>query len=298
MEFTVAAASGESVTVQSENWMMALGKAMAFFQMDASNMVRWVCTPGAHGHVRIDDPVTGHSWMVAPVEPVVKVVANSPTDPTDEDMVCAEDPIDAVDDPMDAPPPPPPPLAMPSRSQLRPATPVPVQREAVDQVVFSTESLAERLFELSMDISGAEPAEAARRSLAVILEFVPCEAASIARASVAEFGLVYIAATGPVADQIIGCTVPFGQGLVGLCYEAGIPVQVSPVANDQRHHRAFDDEFGFRTRDVLCVPVSDHDNTYGVVQLINPIGSFDARHVEAAQTIARTLAAALAESVG
>lgn len=342
MEFLISAASGESVTVHSDNWMMAMGKAMAFFEMDGSKMVRWVCTPGPGGSVHVEDEAAAASWHVRPLEMVVKVVAVTPHRETvAPESARRSSTLPLPDDDLA----PPPMLTMPLRSSIAPPEPPPpppepelppepeapleasvaesaawepgaadeaedvaaaatepfragAKRQATEPGVFSTESLAERLFDLSMDISGLEPSEACQQALEVILEFVPCEGGAVARGTVSD--LVFVAASGVQSRQIVGKTVPYGQGFVGISYGAMMPVRIHDVANDERHYKELDDELGFQTRQVLCVPVMNDEGLFGVVQLLNPHdpeAGFDDEHVEVAQTIARTLATALQEQM-
>lgn len=308
MEFTISATGGESVTVQSDNWMMALGKAISFFNLDPTLMGRWVITPGLSGVVHVEDPVIGKAWTVKPVG-VLKVVAIEPTSlpPLDEDELDSPRTEDSGDDATIGEPPPL--LTMPMRSQLAPPPPEPVHEPAItaepagirrrntDMVVFSADNLAERLFDLSMELAGAPAETACEMALLLSCEMVPCEASSVARGSAADFHLTIAAATGPVADQLIGRKVPFGEGIVGLCFDARIPVQINDAQNDERHNTDFDQETGFITRDVLCVPVIGEDETvYGVIQLINPEVGIAPEHVDALVQIARTLASALARA--
>lgn len=316
VEFMVTASTGESVKVQSDNWMMAMGKAMNFFALDATSMGRWVITPGPKGEVSIEDPVRKASWTVRPLDMVVRVVAVRPTTEVpldDDDIPVRREPTGEID-PADLPPPP---LAMPTKSQLEaPAMPAPtplldddeewdpiaqvarpkVRRHETSGEVFSSESVAERLFDLSMDIAGAPPEEACQRALELALEFVPCEAGSVLKGTVADFELTIVAATGPIADQLRGRKIAYGTGLVGLCYDANTALQVNDAHKDARHLAEFDETYGFRTRDVLCVPVSNADGIFGVIQLINPSAPFAEEQVIAVQTIAQTLASALSEA--
>lgn len=155
--------------------------------------------------------------------------------------------------------------------------------------------LAERLFDVSMDIAGAEDANAACSvALEIALGLVPCEAGSVLRGGLNEANLRFVAVSGPAADQLLGRAVPFGQGIVGACFDLGITIQVNDVTRDERHLGEIDAETGFRTRSVLCVPVRTVDQFFGCVQLLNPPGRFLPWHVEVAETVARSLAAALA----
>lgn len=295
MEFTITAASGESVSVHSDNWMAALGKAMPFFQMDATSMVRWVITPGAEGAVSVEDPVAKKSWHIKPKQMAVKIVALGPAREAVADAeewkprVEEEEPVHAAPPPM---------LTMPMKSSLAPPPlPEPIPEptfKAISRKTTDNESVTERLFDLSMDIAGAEPVEACNRALDLLQDFIPCEASSIARGSMHDFHLTIVAARGPVADKIVGQVVPFGSGYVGLCFDARIPVQVNGAEQDERHHPDIDAETGFVTHACTCVPIIQGDEIYGVIQLLNPGSPFITEDIEVASQVARTLAEAFA----
>lgn len=160
------------------------------------------------------------------------------------------------------------------------------------------ESLAERLFEASMDFIGAERDEACQIALELVNEFVSCQASSIALGTLNDRELTFVAATGPVADQIQGSKQPFGKGLVGMCFDLRSTLVVTDVKQSAHHDGAFDQQTGFDTHAALCVPILDDEGlAYGVIQLLNPTGQpFFDEDEEAVETIARALAGALAFS--
>jgi hypothetical protein len=305
----ITAASGEAVTVESENWMIAMGKAMAFFDMDAAQMVRWVCTAGPAGQVLVEDPVARRAWTVRPLDMVLKIVAlgasagveHEATDPPDDSYEYDPGALPPPTLRMPArsnlaPPPMPAPIAETERPEPEPEPRPAVTRSPTSSDVFSPESLAERLFDLSTDIAGADAKLACQLALDLIEDFVPCEAGSVARSTSTGFELTFVAARGPLAASLLGRTLPFGSGFVGLCFEAGIPVQADAAGGDKRHLGRFDAEFGFVTRETLCVPVTRDGQVLAVVQLINPLRPFEPYQVEAVVTVARTLAENLSDS--
>ncbi len=176
---------------------------------------------------------------------------------------------------------------MPMRSMLQPD---PAVRRATTA---DAESVVERLFDLSMDIAGAEPGDAAEHALSVVLEFVDCEAAVIFRGSPNDFEFKLLAASGAYAE-LVGRTVGVLLGLAGACLDAGGPIQVPDAAADPRHYAAFDVELGFASQETLCVAVACDDDVFGVIQVANPKSPLTDDEVEIVQTIGRTLAAALA----
>lgn len=273
MQFTITSAGGEAVKVEATNWMMAMGKAMAFLEVDPGALGRWIVTPSPSGDVRIEDPTTGHDWTVSPVPDTVKVVAVGP-EQVDYESVHPEERTPAG---------PPPRLQMPATPSFAPPR----------EPLFSKDELAEQLFDLSEQLVGELPKEACRRALKLVLDFVPAEAASILKGGINDLELTFVAVEGPVADALIGQKVPFGQGLVGLCFDTRVPIQLTDAADDQHHLARFDEATGFTTRSMLCVPIANADGIFGVIQILNPVSPLDESDVETVRTIGATLASAL-----
>jgi len=188
---------------------------------------------------------------------------------------------------------------MPVSSSLRPVD-ADVDVDDDEDEDEEVETLAERLFELSMDLAAAEPDDACQMALELVHEFVHTEAASVARGTINDPALTFVAATGPVGQSILGRTVPFGSGLVGLAFDVGGTLLVNDAGSDSRHLADLDRETGFHTMAALCVPIVTSDNrSFGVIQLLNPPSrKFSQDDVEVVETIARTLATNLAAAMG
>ncbi len=290
MQFTITAQNGDSVRVSAQNWMLAMGKALPFFSLNLEDAGRVICSPGSDGGVFVEAPGVDRTWMIREIAPALKIVATSPVAMAEE--VASMVPEAPSVSKGDAPAVPPPSLMMPVTSTL--------QKDDPDEEDDEEETLGERLFDLSMDIAGAQPDDACQLSLELLLDFVPAEAASVARGSLNDPHLTFVAATGPVAEDIIGRNVPFGEGLVGLAFDMAGTLVVADVTADGRHMVSLDQDTGFSTMSSLCVPILDSEGSaFGVIQLLNPQGhEFSSEHIEAAETVARTLGMALAAHFG
>ena len=300
MQFTITAQNGDSVRIAAQNWMLAMGKAMPFFAIDLVQAGKIVCSPGGDGGVFVEAIWVDKTWMIREIAPALKIVASAPT-VAEQEAPEEEQEVEAESVSEDGPVAPPPSLMMPVTSTLHIDAPAaPEVEDDEDEEEDEEETLAERLFDLSMDIAGAEPDQACELALALLLEFVPAEAASVARGSLNDPHLTFVAASGPVADRIIGKHVPFGEGLVGLAFDMAGTLVVNDVTDDGRHMVSLDDETGFSTLATLCVPILDaEESAFGVIQLLNPKGhEFSPEHIEAAETVARTLGTALAAHFG
>lgn len=62
-------------------------------------------------------------------------------------------------------------------------------------------------------------------------------------------------ATGSRGEKVAGIAVPFGQGIIGHVVATGQAIRLDDVRNDVRHYQAVDQQSGFVTRSILCVPL-------------------------------------------
>lgn len=304
LDFTITAQNGDAVKMAAPNWFLAVGKALPFFKVDLDTAGAIHCEPEGPGKWTLSAPAIGRRFIVRVVKPrkitVVAVGSSGATavpptepEPLDEDLL--------------SPPPlpgPPPSLVMPSASIQKVLPPEPVPPPSAEppeeEDDDDEESLAERLFDLSADLSGAEPDRACQIALDLVLDFVDAEAGSVARGSINDPALTFVAATGPVRHEILGRQIPFGQGLVGLAFDVGGTLLVNDADSDSRHLHEVDRETGFHTMAALTVPIrTDEGRSYGVIQVLNQSGrGFGASDVEVVETVAYTLATALAAVLG
>lgn len=59
--------SGESVRVEGDNWLVALGASLEFFGLDPSGLSRLAIDMKPGGDVRVKDPLTGRAFVLSPV---------------------------------------------------------------------------------------------------------------------------------------------------------------------------------------------------------------------------------------
>ncbi|MFT5458529.1 MAG: hypothetical protein ACI9K2_005034 [Myxococcota bacterium] len=289
MEYTIQSTDGETVRIDAANWMMALGKAVAFLGIDLDH-AELTCRPDLDGAMRIGQAGVDREWLVRRHQPRLRVRPVGPNEDTTSDTWESDEPTQQGDDL--------PSLGVPQPQLAGPDVPMPTLTLDDELTDAETEevSLAERLFDLSFDIAEAEPDEACRLALDLVQEYVRAQAGSILRGSLNDEAMRFVAVDGPVADQLIGRSVPFGQGLIGQAFDMRATLVATDARHDRRHLDRIDQETGFVTRVALCVPVhSPEQGSLGVIQLINPPGdTFSEIHIEVVETVARTLVGALA----
>ena len=80
-----------------------------------------------------------------------------------------------------------------------------------------------------------------------------------------------------VAHGVETIRIPIGQGLVGACIRDDQILLVNDAANEPRLLRRIDQSSGYRTEQVLCVPLRSEGRVIGALQLLNkPEGFTDA----------------------
>lgn len=270
MEFTITALDGDSVKVESENWLTAMGKALSFFDIDITRLERITCSVGEDGSVLVEDGE--RSWMVRPhdTDILVKVTDKSPRETwTPRQSVVSVTPeADLGAD--------------------RPAVQMPESSLKRDE----PRTLAEHLFELTTGLHELTAGEVADRALEAIHAFVRPDGSCVVRGTLDDPTLEVVAARGPHAERWIGRRIGFGEGLVGMAYDMRETLAVPDVTPDTPHVDLVD----AGALSVLCVPLLDDEGgPCGVVQLVNPADRpFTDANTGVAEVVARTLATALA----
>lgn len=75
--------------------------------------------------------------------------------------------------------------------------------------------------------------------------------------------------TGVKAEELKGMVVNPGEGITGWAAMEGKPIIVNDVANDPRFAGKFDNESGFVTRSIICVPLMIDGRNIGIIEVVN-----------------------------
>jgi len=97
--------------------------------------------------------------------------------------------------------------------------------------------------------------ELLRRIMNYACELLAVEAASIWLIDHKQNDLVLHIAGGKDQDRVESLRVPRGQGIIGYVIETGETVVVNDVQRDHRFYKRLDQQSGFQTRTILCVPL-------------------------------------------
>ncbi|MFC1997374.1 GAF domain-containing protein, partial [Chloroflexota bacterium] len=101
------------------------------------------------------------------------------------------------------------------------------------------------------------------------MEILNCEAGTLFIVDEDTNELVFEVVAGPVADELTGRRLPPGTGHVGRAAQAGRAAIVNEVRTTVEWNRDSDQETGFKTQDLLLVPIIVNDRVVGVVEVIN-----------------------------
>ena len=101
------------------------------------------------------------------------------------------------------------------------------------------------------------------------VDILNCEAGSLLLVDEETGELVFEVATGPVGRDLVGKRLPPGTGLVGKAVDIRQPIIVNDVRRSKEWFEKTDQDTGFRTNDLLVVPMIIKDQVTGVIEVIN-----------------------------
>ena len=143
--------------------------------------------------------------------------------------------------------------------------------------------------------------EAATKVLELANRHVSAEAASVFYSDMnsALKDMVIVAASGPIGSKIVGVRVPVGNGIVGFCVSNGVKMALNSVENNPQFYGRLDEQFGFSTTNILCVPILHEDRTFGAIEMINKKsgGEWAANDSNVLESLGRILGRALETTI-
>ena len=131
-----------------------------------------------------------------------------------------------------------------------------------------------RVLELQREeFSDTQALDALKRYVSVTRIALAAEDASILAVSDKPSELVFIHAEGAAdAADLIWRRVPAEQSLAGWVVHKQRAEIVNSPLTDERVNRDVDTEVGFRTRNILAVPVTWREQVFGVIEFLNKTG--------------------------
>jgi signal transduction histidine kinase len=134
-----------------------------------------------------------------------------------------------------------------------------------------------------------------RNAMTSIQRFMDAEASSIFEIDSGTGELFFRVALGSAADKARDVRLKPGEGIAGWVARTGLPLIIPDVRTDRRFTQSVDDQTGFRTRSILCVPLIYKERLNGVLEVLNKRGGkgFDEEDLELLKILANQVATAL-----
>lgn len=117
-------------------------------------------------------------------------------------------------------------------------------------------------FSTSLDIS-----ETLNHAVLEIMDYLDAEAASIFLLNDKSSGLTCKASSGPI--DITGLTIDSDQGIVGKAIKENTVQMIRDTSSIHEFTGHVDNITGFKTRSILCAPLSIKDNPIGAIEILN-----------------------------
>ena len=100
-------------------------------------------------------------------------------------------------------------------------------------------------------------------------EFMVAEASSVYELDEDKKELSIRLARGEKKEPIKGVKIAVGDGIAGWVVKTGQPMVIHDVSKEKRFDYKFDKLTGFKTRSVICVPLTLRDKHIGALQVLN-----------------------------
>jgi GAF domain-containing protein len=137
--------------------------------------------------------------------------------------------------------------------------------------------------------SSLEPREVYRLVVQKLNEYFRVGAGSLLLKDEATDDLVFVMTLENTVEHLHGKRLPPGVGIVGHVAQTQETYISNHVQTDPLHYHRIDEQLGFKSETILCVPMVVKGSTIGVIELINKLdGAFteeDGRRLEAAADI-------------
>ena len=102
-----------------------------------------------------------------------------------------------------------------------------------------------------------------------VTELLECEASSLFLIDPTGEQLILSVVTGPVSGEIKELRMNIGEGIAGWVAKNRKSLIVNDAKHDPRFFPAVDKATGFQTRSILAVPLMDHEQIVGVLEILN-----------------------------
>ena len=155
------------------------------------------------------------------------------------------------------------------------------------------DEILEQLARLGTELGASLKPEGLDELLAAVTELgrrsFGAAACSVARLDEAADQLVFIAAAGAGAENVIGLRMPSGEGIAGWAVGSGQPIAIEEVGNDPHFQQDVAGQTGYIPRSIIALPLSGKDRVFGVMEVLDPTAATQER-MEALEMFGRLAA--------
>ncbi|MDH5300100.1 MAG: GAF domain-containing protein [Gammaproteobacteria bacterium] len=121
----------------------------------------------------------------------------------------------------------------------------------------------------TMIMSSLEEDTVRQNAIEATRTLINCDATSLLLVNETTGGLYFDVAIGDQGERVKTIELAKGQGIAGWVAEHREPVIIQDAQNDTRLFRQADSSSGFKTRNMLCVPIMVRSKLIGVLQALN-----------------------------
>lgn len=104
------------------------------------------------------------------------------------------------------------------------------------------------------------------------MEALSAEAASVLLLDYEKKNFRFYSAEGPTKPVLLTASFPADQGLAGSALLTQQSEIINDVQNDPRFYGKFDADSGFRTRNMIVIPLTAGEEKIGVLEVLNKVG--------------------------
>jgi hypothetical protein len=127
------------------------------------------------------------------------------------------------------------------------------------------------------------------------MEALSAEAASVLLLDYEKKNFRFYSAEGPAKPVLLTASFPADQGLAGAVLQSQQSEVINDVQNDPRFYGKFDADSGFRTNNMIVIPLTAGEEKVGVLEVLNKVGEepFYQEELLMLQSIAEEIAFAI-----
>ena len=136
---------------------------------------------------------------------------------------------------------------------------VEMQKQELSTLLLASELKVHQLttlMELSTFLNSTlETKEVLRRSMEAIVRLMDCEGGSLLLVDEKAGELVFEVALGEKGEKVKEIRLKIGEGIAGWVAKEAKPLIINDVGQDPRFFSGADEHTGFKTRNMICIPV-------------------------------------------